>query len=353
MFQGIDLFAGAGGLSIGAQSAGVKVRVAVESDPFAATTYAYNHRSVALVQRDIRTVCVSDISVHLRTNDPVIAFGGPPCQGFSTSNQKSRNRNNSNNWLFREYLRLVRAIRPDWIVFENVRGLAETEAGFFLDAVVSGLERIGYSTSTFVLDAADFGVPQTRKRLFIVGSLHGVSINAPHPTANSPVTVREAIRDLPSLRNGDMADERCYRPGRPSNYARQLRGALNSCHNHLVTRNADSIVRRFRHIPQGGNWEDIPRRFMKNYSDVERCHTGIYRRLNAQLPSVVIGNYRKNMLVHPWEDRGLSVREAARLQSFPDGFRFFGSIGFQQQQVGNAVPPLVAKAVFTEIFRGW
>ena len=109
------------------------------------------------------------------------------------------------------------------------------------------------------------------------------------------------------------------------------------------------ILERYKYIPQGGNWENIPNRLMKNYADKSRCHTGIYRRLKEDEPSVVIGNYRKNMLIHPTEDRGLSVREAARLQSFPDWFKFKGTIGSQQQQVGNAVPPLLAKAVFTSL----
>ena len=110
-------------------------------------------------------------------------------------------------------------------------------------------------------------------------------------------------------------------------------------------------MRRYPHVPQGGNWENIPARLMENYANRTRCHEWIYRRLSVDEPSVVIGNYRKNMLIHPTQDRGLSVREAARLQSFPDTFAFQGSIGLQQQQVGNAVPPLLAKAVFNSILR--
>jgi DNA (cytosine-5)-methyltransferase 1 len=128
-----------------------------------------------------------------------------------------------------------------------------------------------------------------------------------------------------------------------------MRGGLNICSNNLVTGNAPHIIDRYKFIPPGGNWEDIPKHLMSNYADVQRCHTGIYRRLRDDEPSIVIGNFRKNMLIHPSKHRGLSVREAARLQSFPDSFRFYGSIGFQQQQVGNAVPPMLAKAVFSQI----
>ena len=113
----------------------------------------------------------------------------------------------------------------------------------------------------------------------------------------------------------------------------------------IVTRNAAYVIKRYTHIPRGGNWENIPKALFKNYSDPERCHTGIYKRLNPNSPSVVIGNFRKNMLIHPTQNRSLSVREAARLQGIPDKFRFSGSIGFQQQQVGNMVPPAMTTAV--------
>lgn len=346
--QGIDLFSGAGGMSAGATECGINIRYAVESDRFAAETFALNHKQTKLFDCDIRKVKVSDFA-SLDRNTPVVIFGGPPCQGFSTSNQKNRDAENENNWLYREYLRLVNEVKPDWVVFENVKGLLETEKGFFLDAVLAGFKEAGYTTSHFILNSADYGVPQKRNRLFIIASLHGIEVSAPTPTVKKHVTVAQAIKDLPELENGDSPDEKMYALPAHTNYAKALRGELKKCHNNLVTTNAPHIVERYSHIPQGGNWEDIPKHLMKNYADASRCHTGIYRRLKEDEPSVVIGNFRKNMLVHPWKDRGLSVREAARLQSFPDCFRFAGSIGFQQQQVGNAVPPILAKAVFSKI----
>lgn len=348
--QGIDLFSGAGGMSIGAESSGINVRYAVEVDPHAAATFAHNHRNTTLIERDIRQVHANDFLQVSRVEQLAI-FGGPPCQGFSTSNQKNRGSGNQNNWLFRDYLRLVQTVRPDWIVFENVKGLIETENGYFLDAVIAGIRRLGYQTNHFVLNSADFGVPQFRNRLFIVGNLNGASVSAPAPTAKRHTTVAQAIRDLPKINNLVGPQERPYSAPAKTKYAKEMRGDLLSCHNNLVTINAPHVMQRYQHIPQGGNWEDIPVHLMDNYADVTRCHTGIYRRLREDRPSVVIGNYRKNMLIHPWEDRGLSVREAARLQSFPDSFRFMGSIGFQQQQVGNAVPPILAKAVFEQIIR--
>lgn len=346
--QGVDLFSGAGGMSIGATMSGINVRYAIGIDKHAAETFSLNHKKTQLLNQDIRKVNATHFK-GLKKKVPTILFGGPPCQGFSTSNQKNRDMNNANNWLYREYIRLVQEVRPDWIVFENVKGLIETENGFFLDAVLNGFKRLGYATSHFVLNSVDFGIPQRRNRLFIIGSLHGTEVAAPKPTIKKYRTVKDAIHDLPVLENGEAPDLVAYATSARTPYAKSMRGNLRACRNNVVTTSAPHIVERYSHIPQGGNWEDIPKCLMSNYSDVSRCHTGIYRRLKEDEPSVVIGNFRKNMLVHPWKNRGLSVREAARLQSVPDWFQFAGSIGFQQQQVGNLVPPLLAKAVFEKI----
>ena len=161
---------------------------------------------------------------------------------------------------------------------------------------------------------------------------------------HSPLAGSNAAVAGGSVRVSVPAD-RLYLSPWPNNPGQRRDG----CTNHNVTNNASHIIERYKYIPQGGNWECIPENLMKNYTNRMRCHTGIYRRLSEDKPSVVIGNYRKNMLIHPKQDRGLSVREAARLQSFPDSYEFYGSIGFQQQQVANAVPPLLAKAIFLTI----
>lgn len=343
---GIDLFAGAGGMSLGAVQAGIEVRLAVEADCHAAATYAANFPLVTVVTADLRRI----IGIALgKRRGATILFGGPPCQGFSTSNQRTRTARNRQNWLFREFLRIAKVWEPDWVVFENVKGVLETNGGVFFRRTLTSLESLGYTVTHAVLDATDFGVPQRRMRVFAVGSRRGIAFEFPDPTVSKPVTVKEAIGDLPKLRNGDSFDWLPYRRAPLSAYGRGMRGSRKGCSCHHVTSSAPPILDRYRHVPRGGNWEDIPAALMENYKDRSRCHTGIYHRLREDTPSIVIGNYRKNMLIHPTQDRGLSVREAARIQSFPDGFRFLGSIGFQQQQVGNAVPPLLAKAVFRAI----
>jgi DNA (cytosine-5)-methyltransferase 1 len=348
VIYGIDLFAGAGGMSLGASAAGINVRLAIESDPYAACTYKSGHPNTNVFVGDIRRFTRAHFP---RPKGNLVVFGGPPCQGFSTSNQRTRSRENPKNWLFEEFLRVVSMYEPEFVVFENVRGLKETSGGEFLDRVLASLANLKYHLSHSILNAVDFGVPQRRSRYFIVGSRTNVGIDLTRLTSRrSPApSVKEVFGDLPKLDNGWAMDMMPYVGPPVCKYSRKLRAGLKESSNHFVTRNSARVLERYKHVPPGGNWENIPARLMKNYEDRSRCHTGIYHRLDSDTTASVIGNYRKNMLIHPWEDRGLSVREAARLQSFPDRIRFNGTIGFQQQQVGNAVPPLLAKALFDYI----
>jgi DNA (cytosine-5)-methyltransferase 1 len=346
-YHGIDLFSGAGGMSVGAIRAGVDVKLAVEVDKFAALTFKANHPATNLFNDDIRKFQ----PIRAKDNSIKILFGGPPCQGFSTSNQKTRNKINPTNWLFKEYLRVVKSLAPDWVIVENVKGIIETEQGYFFNSIIEQLNLLGYATTHSVLNAADYGVPQVRNRVFIVGSLHGIKYKFPKPTHNIHLTVNDAISDLPKLENGAKFYELDYKSQPKNTYQEKMRFRSKKAINNFVTNNTSMVLNRYSHIPQGGNWENIPPDLMSNYKDYTRCHTGIYHRLIEANPSVVIGNYRKNMLVHPTEDRGLSVREAARIQSFPDHFHFYGSIGFQQQQVGNSVPPLLSESLFNQILK--
>lgn len=345
---GVDLFSGAGGMSLGAEWAGVKVKLALELEPNAFKTYALNHPDCVTLRGDAQALL--DLRGPFDPRETIV-FGGPPCQGFSTSNQRTRSKDNQKNWLYRSFIGFVKNLRPAWVVFENVRGILETEGGVFARMVENDLKRLGYDTSSGLLNAADFGVPQVRSRFFIIARYGADAPSLPSPPGWSAVTVEEAIADLPILEMGAEISHLPYSSEAKSSYAATMRNGLQACSGHLVSRNAEYVVDRYKMIPSGGNWEDIPADMMDNYADRSRCHTGIYRRLRLDRPSVVIGNFRKNMLIHPIEHRGLSVREAARLQSFPDSFDFAGSIGLQQQQVGNAVPPLLAQAVFQEIMK--
>jgi len=350
MRLGIDIFSGAGGLSLGAEMAGIVVKYAIEINKSAADTFKRNHPNAEVLCNDIREIKAE----HLDFNgDPIfIIMGGPPCQGFSLSNTRTRNMDNPNNILFQEFIRLVKDLKPTWFVFENVWGITNINNGEVMQLIKSCFEELGYTVKPQVLRASDYGVPQCRERFFMVGNRLGIDFHFPKKN-KKVVTVNDAISDLPILENGQFLEIGEYRCPKSlaTPYQKLMRKHSQNPTQNYVSRNNDLVIERYKHIPQGGNWRDIPDRLMQNYADKGRCHSGIYKRLRPNCPSVVISNYRKSMLIHPEQDRGLSVREAARIQSFPDDFYFEGPISHIQQQIGNAVPPLLAKAVIEQVIK--
>ena len=350
MLYGIDIFSGAGGLSLGAEMAGIRISHAVEINESAAKTFERNHKGAKVHKGDIKDIKSLDL---ISDKKPAfVIMGGPPCQGFSLSNTRTRNMKNEKNFLFLEFVRLVQEIKPTWFVLENVWGLTNMEEGKTQTMIENCFKELGYTVSSKVLWASHYGVPQNRNRFFMVGNKNGIEFEFPK-RFDYEVSVEEAIGDLPTLNNGQMLDEAQYvipfDDATP--YEQLMRKDSELARQNFVSRNNDLVIERYHYIPQGGNWRNIPDRLMQNYADKGRCHSGIYKRLIANKPSVVISNYRKSMLIHPYQDRGLSVREAARLQSFPDNFIFEGPISHIQQQIGNAVPPLLAKAVFDQIIK--
>lgn len=345
-YRGLDIFSGAGGMSLGAMNVGIDIVLAIDNNESAAQTFMKNHPTTEFVLGDIRGIDPTSLIKH---KDFFVVFGGPPCQGFSLSNTKTRNLENPNNNLFEEFLRFVKEINPAWFVFENVEGITTFNKGETLNIIRQSFSDLGYKTSDAVLFASDYGVPQHRNRFFMVGNR--LNINFEFPEKNPKiVTVADAISDLPDLTNGEKLEKAPYKAkSEISEYARRMRLNSKMSLQNFVSRNEDYILERYKYIKQGENWKAIPDELMGNYADKNNCHSGIYRRLEANKPSVVISNYRKNMLIHPFANRGLSVREAARLQSFPDDFVFEGTLMHIQQQIGNAVPPLLAEAIFEKI----
>jgi len=359
---GIDLFAGAGGLSLGFENAGFSVVYALEKDKYATETYKHNRNGRIMVDTaDIVDVKPVEILTRLGLNkgDLDIILGGPPCQGFSIANVRTRNKDNPSNQLIFKFWDFVRQLMPRWFVMENVAGLENFDNGKVKDELVQLFKNSGYQAEAVVLDASHFGVPQIRKRIFFVGNRVGRPLGFLRELAQykspSSISVREAIDDLPPLPCGNLVDPVTYvkNVADATEYQRSMR--LRSgmeVYNNLVSRNNLLVLERYRYIQQGENWRALAIRkpeLLYNYKDLSKCHEWIYLRLRWDKPSVVISNYRKNMLIHPEQDRGLSVREAARLQSFPDHYVFCGPIGFQQQQVANAVPPLLARSLANAI----
>jgi len=346
---GIDLFAGAGGLSRGAAEAGLQIAYAVEADPKPASTYEINIPGVVVVKERLRLGYAEKLcqSLGLTVGSVDVIFAGPPCQGFSTSNLRTRNDANQDNHLWRIVVEFARHLRPQAVVLENVGGMEKYNDGRVVEAIAREFGRLGYATETQRLNACEFGVPQHRVRLFIMCAKHGLP-RPIVPAVKRLVTVGEAIGDLPVVPNGNNEDRLPYRlNGAALNlFQRKMRdgkrGVVGNCRASLST---GLIVRRFAQVPPGGNWQDIPKSLFRGYSKPENCHRWLYRRLRPELPAVTVSNFRKNMLIHPSQNRTLTVREAARLQSIDDGFVFLGNLQSQQQQVANAVPPPLAKAV--------
>ena len=350
-YTAVDIFCGAGGMSIGATMAGIHPVLAVEFDKHAAATYKTNHKKTKVLSKDIKTVNPLEHTDKF----PFVVLGGPPCQGFSIANTKTRNLDNPNNWMFKEYHRFIEELQPEWFVFENVVGFKSFDKGKFAIDVENELKELGYETNSAVLNAADFGVPQERKRFFIIGNRHkenkaGIKFDFDSLGKKSRVNVGDALADLPVLKNGEKIEEQEYKFDAKHPYTKLMRKESTKAMQNLVTESKPHIIDRYKVIKQGENWEAAKRKGLLNtYSSTKHTHSGIYKRLEEHKPSVTIANYRKSMLIHPHEDRGLSLREAARLQSFPDNFKFEGTLSFQQQQVGNAVPPFLAKVIFDKI----
>ena len=363
-FSVLELYSGPGGLSLGfsmARSAEFCFRIAVANDidRNAIATYKKNHPNVNAVLGDLTSEEVKgeiaravEETTNRKTVDLVI--GGPPCKGFSCANRMTRNDSNPLNGLALHFAEMVRRMDPFAFVMENVPGMLSFRGGRILDAVKDNLREQGYvNTDHCVLNAADYGVPQKRMRMFLMGSKSQLRIKPPKKTHGTPedvhsglalkpyAAVGDAIGDLPDIPEGMACAPETMMQG-------DLRRNAKRVKNHCATVSHDLVVRRFRQIPQGGNWRNISEDLMKaegKYRNLDNMHSMIYKRLDPKEPSVTVTNFRKAMLIHPLQNRLLSVREAARIQTFPDDYEFEGGLGSMQQQVSDAVPVKLTKSV--------
>jgi DNA (cytosine-5)-methyltransferase 1 len=376
----IDLFAGAGGLSEGLSEAGFKSLYANEIKRRYSETYAFNHPQTVVDQRDIRLVDAKTIREKLgvKRGELDLIAGEPPCQGFSI-NAPVRSTTDARNHLFKEYLRFVHEFFPQAVLIENVPGLVSFEGGLTLEAILNSLEKLGYQSDVRILYAPHYGVPQTRCRTIIMGLRNGASASAafPEPLRNAPfrvnftarfdgrniialpqkvelpsfVSVKHAIDDLPVLKNGETgALMKSYRTAPQNGFQRALRGTSSRVTHHEAARLSKINLERLRHIPPGGNWTNIPVELLpKGMQRARRSdHTKRYGRVNPDgLASTILTKCDPHWgaYFHYAQDRAFTVREAARIQTFPDSFQFAGSRVEQYEQVGNAVPPVLASAI--------
>lgn len=351
----VDLFCGAGGLSEGLRASGFNVVAAVDFNHAASLTYQENHKETIFLEEDISTLQVKDFlkRTNLTAKDIRLIAGGPPCQGFSMANGRTRTKDNPKNHLVKHFVRFIEEIKPPLFLMENVLGFNSIDGGNFIRELQGRFHELGYIITISILNAADFGVPQRRIRVFLIGAKNGGEFQPPRkthgPETGRPyITVKEAIiGDLPSIKEAPGFEVCDYTNEPKSAYQEMIRSKAKKVHNHIITKNNEKVQQRKSMVPPGGNWEDVPPEFCK----IKVVLSCVYKRLDPDKPSVTVSNYRKSMIIHPIENRGLSVREAARIQSFRDNYTFKSSISPMQQQVGDAVPPLLAKRVGASLLK--
>jgi DNA (cytosine-5)-methyltransferase 1 len=343
----LDLFCGCGGISSGFSQAGFKIVGGIDFNKDATSTFQHNFKDAKVVCTDISTI--DDKSVLEWYEGVDVIVGGPPCQGFSTANRWQKEEDDPRNKLFFQYLRFVKILKPKIVMIENVRGLLTRDNGYAINRINTLLSEMGYITQSAVLDASEYGVPQNRKRAIIVGLLnHTTSFDFNAITKLEKVTVEDAIGELVQFEHSE--GEYILSQDPTSNYRKYLRRSDNRVPNHATVYPAQKVQERISFVPQGGNWQDVPTHLWPN--DRQNRHSSAYKRLALQSQSCTIdtGNAHSNYF-HPLFNRIPSIRESARLQSFPDSFEFLGPRGSMYRQVGNAVPPLLAKAVAKEIYK--
>jgi len=386
-----DLFCGAGGLSYGFRDAKYRIAFANDIDEDSGITYERNHPGSVFLPGSIEYLSTKSIlkTTGLEKGEIDVLIGGPPCQGFSI-NAPKREQADVRNQLFRHYVRLVlEGLKPKVILMENVPGMLSLDGGRFVNAIYNAFGQAGYRMQHMVLCAAHHGVPQERWRLFFIGTtIKDAKITFPFPTHGAPVranftggrdltwlpqlqgneqqrglfskalqrfvTVGDAISDLPKLEIDEGTEGMPYQGTPQSVYQRVMRKGSRKLNNHVAGSLSPQNLERVRHVPVGGNWLDIPHHLLpKGMKRARKSdHTRRYGRIDPEgLSGTVLTKCDPHWgsFFHYAQDRALTVREAARLQSFPDTFLFLGSRVSQFAQVGNAVPPLLAQQLANHI----
>jgi len=328
----VDLFSGVGGFQIGFENAGFTVLLSTDFDEDCEKAHRLNRPQVPFLRIDIHDLNESMLDEYLKGNELDVLVGGPPCQGFSTignrisSDPNKREKFDPRNTLFREYIRVLKYLKPKFFLMENVQGLLTRDKGTIFEEIKKTFAETGYDFNYVILNAADYGVPQIRNRVFFYGNRLNIKMVPPKAsygpgTNNAYRTVGEAISDL--------ADRE-----------------YDASFNHVALKHGEKNVRRYALIPEGGRLPESalpPELYRKNFGNT-------FKRLHRDKPSLTMVPGHNAFPIHPWLNRSLTVREAARIQTFPDDYIFAGPRQKQCMQVGNAVPPVLAK-VWADYFR--
>lgn len=348
MIKVIDLFSGCGGFSHGFSMAGYNITTAVEFDKEIAKSYQSNHKTTKMIVDDIKNVDNNNI---FKINDADVIIGGPPCQGFSMAGARIREGfiDDPRNYLFKHYINIVKIVKPKIFIMENVKGLMTSNNGEILKEIktsFNSMSDVKYNIQYFIAKTKDFGIPQNRERIIIIGSQYNYDLQneiiktkdeiiKTIPTFFDNVSVWDAISNLPepSL-TGDVSN---IKPNSP--YQEFLHSTLSETYNHIKTNHSTQTLNRIKKIKINEN-------FTKLNENIKSIHSGSYGRLDPNDISPTITTRfdtpSGGRFIHPYEHRTITQREAARIQSFPDDFKFIGTKSSINTQIGNAVPPKLA-----------
>lgn len=372
--KSLDLFSGAGGMTLGFKNAGIRSIGAIEVDRFAAETFKYNFPEIPMYHRDVYSFSNEEIAELFKGVD--IIAGGPPCQGFSVAGPTQYGIIDKRNTLIMEFFRFIKILQPTYCVLENVKGILNgkmNKSQKALAVYMSELDKIGYKSKVYVLQAADFGVPQYRERVVVISAknerLLPLDITGAYAGEDNWVKVRDVFGDLPTVYAGEGVNDLVpYEQEPQSEYQVHMR--KNSCGvtNHVAMKHTKRLIERFASIPQGGSLLDAPSELGQRQRngqalDINKRYKTNNQRLHPDKVSYIVTASFQSTFVHPYLNRNLTAREGARLQSFPDSFFFCGprtlmsksllirenrldEIGLSQyNQIGNAVPPRMAYGI--------
>ena len=336
----LDLFCGAGGLSYGFEKAGFDILLGIDFDRKALETYQLNHKESKIICGDITEVVYEkDIKPLIGDKNIDVIIGGPPCQGMSLSG--FRKLDDPRNRLYLSYIRLVEEIRPKAFVIENVPGLVSLFKGAIKDSIIEKFTDMGYIIEYKIMCASDYGVPQNRKRVIFVGRKKGEFV---YPKIdNEKVTCSMALSDLPPLVDELGEDVSDYTTEACNWYQKLMREHSDKVLNHVAAKHSEKVQHIISLVPDGGNYKDLP----EEYRNSRNFHVA-WTRFASDAPAPTIDTGHRHHFHYKY-NRVPTVRECARLQSFPDDFIFLGNKTQQFRQVGNAVPPLMAKAIAEQV----
>ena len=338
----VDLFSGCGGISLGFKLAGFEIKGMVDFDEDSLLTAKKNNLSKNILNIDLyKKDWMDELFHHIPPNEIDIVVGGPPCQGFSLTGP--RNFDDKRNVLYKALFDLVKETKPKAFLIENVKGMATLYKGLIKKEIIDKFSDIGYLVNAKILNSKDFGVPQSRERLFYVGLQNGI-FEFPEPLFNSSnyINCKDAIDDLPSL--ADLKEKNVYDKNENSLYQTLIKDGSKTLTNHQPTRHTQEVINVISLVPEGGNYKDLPPGVGES-----RKFNEAWSRYHSLKPSKTIDTGHRNHF-HYLFNRVPTVRENCRFQSFPDSFTVHGSKTSQNKQIGNAVPVLLAKVLAERIY---